>query len=139
MRAVTERVRRLSLPSRIALALAVWRRFFGIYVEVKRRPLPQVIEVLRSAEAADSATMEPRRLGRIVARTLRFGPWRARCLFTSLVLYRLLREQGEHPQFVIGLPREPRDKDAHAWVEIDGVDVGPPPGRSGHEELARYA
>jgi hypothetical protein len=136
---VTEWVRRLSLPSKIALTLAVWGRFFRIYVGTKRRSLPRLIEGLRSAGKASPARIEPRRLGRIVERTLRLGPWRARCLFTSLVLYRLLREQGEHPQFVIGLPREPRDKDAHAWVEIDGRDVGPPPGRSGHQELARYA
>ena len=134
---MTEWVRRLSLLSKIALTLLVWRRFLQIYVGTKRRSLPRLIEGLRSA-GNSSARIEPRRLGRIVERTLRLGPWRARCLFTSLVLYRLLREQGEHPQFVIGLPREPRDKDAHAWVEIDGQDVGPPPGRSGHQELARY-
>lgn len=135
---MTERVKRLSLPSKVALALLVWGRFLQIYVGTRRRSLPRLIEGLRAVRGANTSRIEPRRLGRIVARTLRFGPWRARCLFTSLVLYRLLREQGEHPQFVIGLPREPRDKDAHAWIEIDGVDVGPPPGRSGHEELARY-
>jgi hypothetical protein len=55
-----------------------------------------------------------------------------------MVLYRLLREQGDDVQLVIGLPLEPRDKDAHAWVEMDGHDVGPPPGRGKHVELARY-
>jgi hypothetical protein len=55
-----------------------------------------------------------------------------------MVLYRLLEGQGIDAELVIGLPREPRDKDAHAWVEVDGVDVGPPPGGSRHEELARY-
>ena len=62
---------------------------------------------------------------RIVARA------RARC-------YRLLREQGDEPELVIGLPQTAADKDAHAWVELDGVDVGPPPGRGTHEELARF-
>jgi len=81
---------------------------------------------------------DPRRLGRIVARVLHVGPWRARCLHTSMVLFRLLREQGDTAELVIGLPREPRDKDAHAWVEIDGSDIGPPPGRGRHEEIARY-
>jgi hypothetical protein len=61
-----------------------------------------------------------------------------RCLTAALVLYRLLREQGESAELVVGLPREPLDKTAHAWIEVDGVDVGPPPGRQGHEELARY-
>jgi hypothetical protein len=39
---------------------------------------------------------------------------------------------------VIGLPREAITKDAHAWVELDGTDVGPPPGRAGHEPMARF-
>jgi hypothetical protein len=49
-----------------------------------------------------------------------------------------MAEQGQSAEVVIGLPQEPLDNKAHAWVEIDGVDVGPPPGRQGHEELARY-
>ena len=54
------------------------------------------------------------------------------------MLYRLLRRQGDPAELVIGLPASPRDKDAHAWVELDGRDVGPFPGRNGHVELARY-
>jgi hypothetical protein len=54
-----------------------------------------------------------------------------------LVLFRLLREQGEQAELVIGLlPNAPNQR-AHAWVELDGRDVGPPPGRFGHEEMAR--
>jgi hypothetical protein len=60
-------------------------------------------------------------------------------LFSALVLYRLLRAQGDRAELVIGLPSDARTKDAHAWVELDGVDVGPPPGRSGHLELTRYS
>ena len=74
-----------------------------------------------------------------MSRSLGLGPIRARCLFTSMVLFRLLRDQGDEPELVIGLPIEPKDKDAHAWVELGGRDVGPPPGRGRHEELARYA
>ena len=32
-----------------------------------------------------------------------------------------------------------RDVDAHAWIEMEGHDIGPPPGKGDHEELARYA
>jgi hypothetical protein len=28
--------------------------------------------------------------------------------------------------------------EAHAWVELGGLDLGPAPGRNGHEELARF-
>jgi hypothetical protein len=69
---------------------------------------------------------------------LRVGPRRARCLVAALVLFRLLREQGEPAELVIGMPRTPNSEDAHAWVEVGDVDVGPPPGRRGHLELARY-
>ena len=74
-----------------------------------------------------------------MSRSLGLGPFRARCLFTSMVLFRMLRDQGDDAELVIGLPLEPKDKDAHAWVELGGRDVGPPPGRGRHEELARYA
>ena len=75
----------------------------------------------------------------MVGRAFLVGPYQPRCLLRALVLFRELRRQGDPAELVIGLPRELVDKDAHAWVEIDGVDVGPPPGRGPHEPLARYA
>jgi len=90
-----------------------------------------------SAAAARSPT-ETALLSRAVSRGLRIGPWRPRCLLRSLVLYRLLREQGVDAQLVIGLPDRASSPDAHAWVEVDGRDVGPWPGRKGYEELTRY-
>ena len=62
-----------------------------------------------------------------------------RCLIAALVAFRLDRAEGHLVEIVIGLPMQPVDKDAHAWLEIDGHDVGPPPGRYGHVELARYS
>jgi hypothetical protein len=129
----------LDVAHKVGLASRIWLLFLRVALAVRRHPLPQVIEGLRPAGSSARVAVEPVRLGRIVERVLRIGPWKARCLFTSLVLYRLLWELGQDPEFVIGLPREPKDKDAHAWIELDGIDVGPPPGRSGHEELARYS
>lgn len=62
---------------------------------------------------------------------------RPRCLHTALVLYRLLQLGGQPAVLVIGLVPSSETKDAHAWVELDGVDVGPPPGRGRHEQLLR--
>ncbi len=59
-------------------------------------------------------------------------------MLLSLVLFRLLREQGTEAEVVIGLPQHAKDKNAHAWVEVGGVDVGPPPGRGDNIELVRY-
>jgi hypothetical protein len=119
-------------------------RIVATYARVKRdvraRPLPEVVASLRVPARGDIPLYaHPRRLGQLVYMVLRFGPLKARCLFTSLVLFKLLREQGDDVELVIGLPREPRDKDAHAWIEIGGIDVGPPPGKGRHEQLARYS
>jgi hypothetical protein len=57
---------------------------------------------------------------------------------SSLVLFHLLRRQGDPAELVIGLPHRPTNRNAHAWVELGGRVVGPPPGRLGHEPLARY-
>ncbi len=77
-------------------------------------------------------------MGRIVDRVLRHPLLGSRCLERSLVLYALLREGGARAELVVGLPVEAEEPDAHAWVEVDGLVVGPPPGRAGHEPLARY-
>jgi hypothetical protein len=114
-------------------------RFVSTYLLAKRIPFPELMGRLQLTKPTATRPIDPKRLGGMVQRVLRLGPWRARCLWSSLVLYRLLREQGDEAQLVIGLPREPKDKDAHAWVELGGNDVGPPPGRSQHEELTRYS
>jgi hypothetical protein len=53
-------------------------------------------------------------------------------------MFRILREQGDEPVLVIGLPEDAENHIAHAWIELGGRDVGPPPGRGDHQELARY-
>ena len=128
----------LSGSAKAGLALRIWSLFARVVVGLRRQQLPRFVDGFKPDGSRGRRRIEPVRLGGIVARVLRVGPWRARCLFTSLVLYRLLLEQGDRPELVIGLPREPRDKDAHAWIELDGRDVGPPPGKSHHRELARY-
>lgn len=130
--------RTLSTVHKLAIAArSVWLSAV-VAGRLRRRDLPEVVASLGRVDRPRAPRARPVRLGRIVARTLAVGPWRARCLLTSLVLFRLLREQGERPEVVIGLKESPREKDAHAWVELDGRDVGPPPGRGRHAELARF-
>jgi Transglutaminase-like superfamily len=130
---------RLGIPARLGLAVRIWTAFVRVRLTTQAHPLPVAVTRLGAAGRPPRYRIAPRRLGSIVSRVLRFGPWRARCLWTALVLYGLLRDQGDEAELVIGLPLEPKDFDAHAWVEIDGKDVGPPPGRGQHEELARYS
>lgn len=109
-----------------------------VRVRIGRTALPALVEQL----ARVSTTPRPRYpatwLGTAVNRTLRYVSRDPTCLWRSLVLVRLLRAQGDRAALVIGLPEQPVDERAHAWVELDGRDVGPPPGRGDHIELARY-
>ena len=129
---------RPSLAAKAAIAARAAYLFALVRLRLRSERLPDVVEGLGQNLGPTRFRARPVRLGHIVGRTLAIGPVRARCLHTSLVLYRLLREQGEEAELVLGLPQERRDKDAHAWVEVGGHDVGPPPGRGSHEELARY-
>lgn len=133
-----ENVRDFTPTARASLAIRTWIWFLFVAWRLRREALPDLVKRVGAVDPHSGPRVEPVRLGRIVWRLLHVGPWRPRCLLQALVLYRLLRAQGERAELVIGLPREPKDKDAHAWVELDGRDVGPPPGKAGHEELARY-
>ena len=129
----------LSSPLREGPARRGHRRLYGrVRWLLWRRTIPEVAATLRGWRGPVPPAPPPR-LGRSVARVLAVGPYRARCLHTSFVHFALLRSLGEDPEnSSIGLGERPATKDAHAWVEIDGDDVGPPPGRGQHIELARY-
>jgi hypothetical protein len=129
----------LTLSDKLRLVWSIWEDYVRIRLLLRRIALPEVLErLLQTPMDRQDVVLEPRRLGRIVRRTIGFGPFRPRCLTMSLVLFRELRRQGTAAELVIGLPPLPTDHTAHAWVEVDGQDVGPPPGRLGHAELARY-
>ena len=128
---------RLPALERAALALRVWRSYGRVRWNLTRHPLPDLVSSLGTS-APDRTHLPPVRLGRAVQRALTVGNHQPRCLIASLVLFDLLRARDERAELVIGLPESPQTKDAHAWIEIDGVDVGPPPGRGTHRELARY-
>jgi hypothetical protein len=124
--------------ARLAIILHVWWCALAVHVGLRRHQLPQLVEHLGRGHWRPPFRLNPSRLGRIVERSLHVGWYRPRCLVASLVLYRLLRAQGDRAALVLGLPSQPTEQHAHAWVEIDGVDVGPPPGRGDHRELARF-
>lgn len=131
--------RRLRVIGKVRLVSRIVGSFVLVHVLLRRAPLPEVVRRLGSSGSSRWGRIRPLRMSNIVHRTLGVGRWRPRCLIGALVLFRLLRDQGDPAELVIGLPTEPRDKDAHAWVELNGADIGPPPGKNGHDELARYA
>lgn len=118
--------------------MRVWRSYLRVRGGMNRQPLPDFVRELgRSTVEVDRRP--PALLSRAVDRTLQLGPFRPRCLTSALVLYRLLHEQGDDAELVIGLPYEARDHAAHAWVELDGRDVGPSPGRGRNSAIARFS
>jgi hypothetical protein len=129
---------RLSAAEKLRLAGRIWLYFLHVSIQVRREPLPAFVSRLAKGNGATPRPRHPvRTLARAVDRSLRLGRQRPRCLINALVLFRLLREQGDLAILVIGLPEAPTDERAHAWVELDGRDVGPPPGSIGHREMAR--
>ncbi len=127
----------LSFAAKTGLTLRIWSLYPRVVVALRRQQLPTYV-----ASLAAAGGRRPRhsaaRLSRAVDRSLRLGSRQPRCLVSAVVLYRLLRDQGDEPELVIGLPETPTDQEAHAWVELGGTDVGPPPGRGSHRELARF-
>ena len=125
--------------ARARLAMRIWSRYLLVRLHLARRqPLADTIDALRGRTPASPINQEPRQLGRSVVRALRVGRLQPRCLTLALIHMSLLNDNGTPGQLVIGLPDEARSPRAHAWIEIDGVDIGPPPGRHGHQELVRY-
>jgi hypothetical protein len=122
----------------IGLRIEIWSTFARVRRDLRRSPLPEVVRSLASAGDARLDSVPPTELGRAVDRTLRLFGRHATCLVGSLVLFRLLRRRGEDAEVVIGLPVGVPTHVAHAWVEVDGRDVGPPPGPNGHVQLARF-
>ena len=129
----------LSLRRKLRLAARVWLSLVHMRLRMLRSPLPRVAESLADGRPRRyRSEYSPATLSRAVHRWLQVGGRRPTCLISSLVLMDLLRGQGEPAELVIGLPPQAADHRAHAWVELEGRDVGPPPGRGEHVPLARF-
>ncbi len=126
------------LISNLALAGRIWLIYLRVVALLRRRPMHRVIEKLGTPAGRPRAPEVATHYSRAIHRALRLGDKRPRCLPSALVLYRLLKAGHVPAELVIGLPATPTSPIAHAWVELDGRDIGPPPGRHHHEELARY-
>ena len=129
-----------SLPrhDKVRLALRVWGAYVRVRHGLRHTDLPSAVADL-GAPRRSTRRYPTANLSRAVDRALSPLPGDPTCLVRSLVLFRLLREQGDEAEVVIGLPERPTTQEAHAWVELGGRDVGPPPGRSGHQQMVRYA
>jgi hypothetical protein len=119
------------------LAVRVWRIYVRVRLALRRTQLPILLREL-GPTTVRADRHPPALLGLAVHRSLQLGPLPPRCLTNSLVLYGLLREQGDNAEVAIGLPPDARDHAAYAWVELDNRVIGPPPGRGRHTPVARF-
>ncbi|MGH8925085.1 MAG: lasso peptide biosynthesis B2 protein [Acidimicrobiia bacterium] len=126
------------LIGNLALASRIWLIYLRVVTLLRRQPLHDVIRALSHAPSRAEGPEVALHYSRAIHRILRLGDRRPRCLPSALVLFRLLRAENLPAELVIGLPSTPTGPIAHAWVELDGRDIGPPPGRHHHEEFARY-
>jgi hypothetical protein len=126
----------LGLLWRVRLLWDVWTTGAAVVIGLRRETLPAFVARLGKPEGRPPKP--PALLSRAVSRGLRIGPWQPRCLIRALVLYRLLRVQGNDAVLVIGLADDRPSTEAHAWVELAGRDMGPAPGAYGHRALVRY-
>lgn len=111
---------------RVRLLAEIFRVYAGVrYRLLRRRPLPQILDELRSSAVSRSpVTLEPVRLGTIVQRVLGPLPFDTRCLSQSLVLLTLLARRGFASVLVLGA--DPSGTfGAHAWIERDGEPLLP--------------
>lgn len=126
------------LAGKLALAARTYRAFATVALRVHRDALPDLVARLSRRPNTLRAYAPPPRIVRAAHRCLTFGRLSPRCITKSLVVYRVLVEQGETPQLVIGLLPDAVDHRAHAWVELAGSDIGPPPGRGDHAAIGRF-
>ena len=129
---------RLPLRERAALFARIWYWYLRVRLRLRHGNLVEVVTWLGRMDEPRPQRIPPARLGRMVGRALPLRLSRATCLQKSLVLFRLLARSGIDVELVIGLPRAPKNHDAHAWTEVNGIDIGPPPGSGGYAVLARY-
>ncbi len=79
------------------------------------------INLNRSESDTFDTLAQARATARVVIAAARYGPYRAKCLPTSLTIWSFLRQQGVDSQVRIGVRRTGERVDAHAWVEYAGT------------------
>ena len=115
------------------LAVRVLRRFGSVRRRISREPLPALAASLGNLPPTAAGHEPAARLSRAVDRTLRFGPDRPTCLMRALVLYSLLREQGDPAEGAHHQVQHEREHDQ------DGQPVPPARAGAGEEEGHRVA
>lgn len=84
--------------------------------------LPKIKTPLEIAPE-DALKAKAKTIARLVQTAAHHGPYRARCLQQSLVLWLLLRANGMNSEIRFGARKLEGRMEAHAWVECSGLPV----------------
>lgn len=106
-----------------------WLLLLAVSMALRCLPLPRVQALLRRVPLShrsrqNGSAIAADRLASLVRVAARCQPWKVSCLERSLVLQATLSGDGPRPELRIGVRRDGRALQAHAWVEIEGRPVG---------------
>lgn len=112
----------LVLLAALPLAAAVLRAF-GL--AASQRWLSRLYGSAARRNAGPEEFRAAQRLAELAAIAGRRGVIRASCLPQALVLHTLLRRRGLQALVKLGVRSHGGRVEAHAWVELDGITLGP--------------
>jgi hypothetical protein len=103
-------------------AVSAFTRLFGVVRTIGLLERLTGLDAPHEADATEILAAE--RLSRLAAIAGRRGFVTATCLPQSLLIYGLLRRRGLSPTLMVGVRRAESAFDAHAWVRLEGVELG---------------
>lgn len=113
-------------PPERRLLGAAWLLLLAVRAALRCTSLPRVQALLhkvtRSRRTGPAIAAD--RLAWLVRAAAQSQPWKVSCLERSLVLQAILSWYGPRPELKIGVRRDGKALQAHAWVEIEGRPVG---------------
>lgn len=116
-----DRWRLLGLMVALPLIAALLRVFGVVRI---RRWLERVSSNAAPRHADATELQAAERLAQLAGIAGRRGAITATCLRQALLVYCLLRWRGFAPTFMLGVRKLEESFDAHAWVELQGVQLG---------------
>jgi hypothetical protein len=119
------------LTEKVVLARA-WGLLGAVDLGLRLGSLAKLHAWLGRGLPPERALPNPRQLAwdtwRLVEAAARHHVKKMSCLRRTLVLQRLLAEQGLRVGVLIGARREQGELAAHAWIEVEGEAIGELPG-----------
>lgn len=129
-----EKLRKLTFYEwHVLLAAMLWLPIVALLLQVMRyKRTRKILEYFISdkiinEEPSISEVKNAQTIIRMVNIAARYGPYRANCLRRSIMLWWILGREGIASEIRFGIKKEyDNDLDAHAWVEVNKINVCDP-------------